>query len=90
MQRRPHPQATVDADHLHKVKMEEMVMSTPHSGPVGEREPQVPPAGHREPRTYVTEISVPYFGDGGVQRLHARMKDPEPDADLRDAGIEAG
>ena len=67
-------------------------MSTPRSGPVRDREPQEPPAGHREPRTYVTEISVPYFGDGGVQRLHARMKDPgpEPDADLRDAGIEAG
>jgi hypothetical protein len=48
-------------------------------------------AGH-EPRTYVTEISVPYFGDGGVQRLHAPMKDPrpEPEADLSDAGIEAG
>ena len=45
-----------------------------------------------EPRTYVTEISVPYFGDGGVQRLHGRMKDPgsEPEADLSDAGIEAG
>ena len=66
-------------------------MSTPRSGPVRDREPQVLPAGHREPRTYVTEISVPYFGDGGVQRLHAR-KDPgpEPDADLGDAGIEAG
>ena len=27
---------------------------------------------------YVTEISVPSFGDGGVQRLHARMLAPEP------------
>ena len=46
----------------------------------------------RELCTYVTEISVPYFGDGGVQRLHAPMKDPgpEPEADLSDAGIEAG
>lgn len=57
-----------------------------------DRKPQESPAGHREPRTYVTEISVPYFGDGGVQRLHGRMKDPgpEPVADLSDAGIEAG
>jgi hypothetical protein len=46
----------------------------------------------REPRTYVTTVSVPHFGDGGVQRLYARMKDPgpEPEADLSDAGIEAG
>ena len=67
-------------------------MSAPRSGPDRDREPQEPPAGHREPRTYVTEISVPHFGDGGVQRLHARMKDPgsEPEADLSDAGIEAG
>jgi hypothetical protein len=27
---------------------------------------------------YVTEISVPTFGDGGVQRLHARMLQPDP------------
>jgi hypothetical protein len=30
-----------------------------------------------EPRIYVTEISVPSFGDG-VQRLHSRMREPEP------------
>jgi hypothetical protein len=30
------------------------------------------------PHTYVTEVSVPRFGDGGVQRLHAPMKEPEP------------
>lgn len=67
-------------------------MSGPRSGPGRDREPQEPPAGHDEPRTYVTEISVPHFGDGGVQRLHARMKDPGPEleADLGDAGIEAG
>jgi hypothetical protein len=66
-------------------------MNAPCSGPGRDREPQEPQAGHREPCTYVTEISVPYFGDGRVQRLHARMKDPgpEPDADLSDAGIEA-
>jgi len=33
-----------------------------------------------EPRTYVTEISVPDFGDGGIQRLHSRMREPGPDA----------
>jgi len=27
---------------------------------------------------YITEISVPSFGDGGVQRLHARMLQSEP------------
>jgi hypothetical protein len=67
-------------------------MSAPYSGPGRDREPQELSAGHREPRTYVTEISVPYFGDSGVQRLHAQMKGlgPEPEADLSDAGIEAG
>ena len=25
----------------------------------------------------VTEVSVPSFGDGGVQRLHSQMKEPE-------------
>ena len=56
-------------------------MTAPRHGPGRDREPQEPPAGHREPRTYVTEISVPYFGDGGVQRLHAPMKQPGPEAD---------
>jgi hypothetical protein len=67
-------------------------MSAPRNDPDREMKPQEPPAGHREPRAYVTEISVPHFGDGGVQRLHARMKDPgpEPEADLSDAGLEAG
>lgn len=27
---------------------------------------------------YVTEISVPSFGDGGIQRLRSRMLEPEP------------
>jgi hypothetical protein len=43
-------------------------MSAPRTGCDTKR--QEPPAGHHEPRAYVTEISVPYFGDGGVQRLH--------------------
>jgi len=67
-------------------------MSAPRSGSGHDGEPQEPTAGHREPCIYVTEISVPHFGDGGIQRLHARMKDPgpEPEGDLSDAGIEAG
>ena len=31
------------------------------------------------PRAYVTEISVPEPGDGGVQRLHSHMLQPEPE-----------
>ena len=66
-------------------------MSAPRSGPGRNREPEERSAGHHEPTTCVTEIFVPYVGDGGVQRLHAPMKDPgpEPEADLSDAGIEA-
>jgi hypothetical protein len=67
-------------------------MRAPRHGVDRDREPQEPSAGHRESRAYVTVISVPHFGDGGVQRLHAPMKDPEPEpeADVSDAGIEAG
>lgn len=32
------------------------------------------------PRRYVTEVSVPRLGDGGIQRLHSKMPDPEPPA----------
>ena len=68
------------------------VMSSSRSGPDRDSERQEPSADHREPRAYVTVISVPNFGDGGVQRLYTPMKDPgpEPEADLGDAGIEAG
>jgi hypothetical protein len=31
-----------------------------------------------ERRTYITEVSVPTPGDGGVQRLCSRMREPEP------------
>ena len=27
---------------------------------------------------YVTEVSVPSFGDGGIQRLCSHMREPEP------------
>ena len=30
------------------------------------------------PREYVTKISVPTIGDGGIQRLHSQMREPEP------------
>ena len=43
-------------------------------------------ADEHQPRAYVTEVSVPRLGDGGVQRLHSRMLDPEPPA----AELEAG
>ncbi len=46
-----------------------------------DREPQEVRPG-REPHTYVTEVSVPWLGDGGIQRLHARMKEPEPETEL--------
>jgi hypothetical protein len=42
------------------------------------RPPQARPGLSGQSRTYVTEISVPAF-DSGIQRLHARMKDPEPE-----------
>ena len=31
---------------------------------------------------YITEISVPDVGDGGIQRLHSHMPEPEPLPDL--------
>jgi len=34
-----------------------------------------------EPRAYITEISVPTLGDGGVQRLHSHMKEPGAEAE---------
>jgi hypothetical protein len=48
------------------------------------------PRGPRQPTgapEYVTEISVPSFGDGGIQRLCSHMREPEPEAD---AELEAG
>ena len=42
-------------------------------------------AAHHPDRTYVTEVSVPKFGDDGIQRLHSRMLS-EPDRE-REAGV---
>jgi hypothetical protein len=42
--------------------------------------------GPGQPRAYVTEVSVPWFGDGGVQRLYAPMKQPGPEPEP-EAGI---
>ncbi len=45
---------------------------------MGTRPPQASPGLSGQARTYVTEISMPP-SDSGIQRLHARMKDPEPE-----------
>jgi hypothetical protein len=36
------------------------------------------PALSGQPRTYITEISVPQY-DSGIYRLHVRMTEPEPE-----------
>jgi hypothetical protein len=43
------------------------------------RENEPSPYVQAGPPAYVTEISVPSFGDGGIQRLHSRMLPPEPE-----------
>jgi hypothetical protein len=40
--------------------------------------------GEHQPRTYVTEVSMPGTGDGGVQRLHSQMPESEPPATAAD------
>ena len=37
-----------------------------------------PDPASRPAATYITEISVPP-SDSGIQRLHSRMKEPEPE-----------
>jgi hypothetical protein len=37
----------------------------------------------REPVTYVTKISVPDSGDGGVQRLHSHFLQPEDEPEAQ-------
>lgn len=45
----------------------------------GRQLPDDPPF-RAAPREYVTEISVPSFGDGGYQALHSRpLREPEPE-----------
>jgi hypothetical protein len=45
---------------------------------MGTRPLQARPDPSGQPRTYITEISVPP-SDSGICRLHARMKEPEPE-----------
>ena len=52
-------------------------MSESWTGPGPGSEPREPFPERCAPRTYVTEISVPHLGGGGVQRLFAPMKQPE-------------
>jgi hypothetical protein len=49
-----------------------------HARDVATRPSQPRPGPGRQPPAYVTEISVPPF-DNGIQRLHSRMKQPEPE-----------
>jgi hypothetical protein len=49
------------------------------AAPAADREPKELSPERCAPRTYVTEISVPHLGNGGVQRLFAPMKQPEPE-----------
>jgi hypothetical protein len=41
-------------------------------------------------REYVTEISVPDFGDGGIQRLHSRPLEGKGEKDMPETGPDAG
>ena len=49
-----------------------------HARGMATRPPHARPGLPGQARTYVTEISLPP-SDSGIQRLHARMKDPEPE-----------
>ena len=49
-----------------------------HACDMGTTSPQARPGVSGQPVTYVTEISVPP-SDSGIHRLHARMKEPEPE-----------
>jgi hypothetical protein len=50
-----------------------------HDGPPADYAERVADGQRQEPEAkYVTEISVPVFGDDGVQRLHSHMREPEP------------
>lgn len=50
----------------------------PHARGVRAPDPQPASGLSGQPGSYVTEISVPP-SDSGIHRLHARMKDPEPE-----------
>jgi len=48
-----------------------------HSCDMCTRPPQARPGLPGQPRTYMTQISLPPT-DSGIHRLHARMKEPGP------------
>ena len=68
------------------------------SGPDLDHDPGEPRTGEYRPRAYVTEISIPDFGDGGIQRLHSKplgegereMKLHMTDAEYEKAAAEFG
>lgn len=37
-------------------------------------------------REYVTEISIPDFGDGGIQRLHSKPLEAKGEREMPDTG----
>jgi hypothetical protein len=41
-------------------------------------------------REYVTEISIPGFGDGGIQRLHSRPLEGKGEKEMLETESEAG
>jgi hypothetical protein len=53
------------------------------SGAAGDHDPRQTGAGERPPGRYVTEISVPDFGDGGIQRLHSKPLGEEGEREMK-------
>ena len=49
-----------------------------HACDMGAHHPQPGSGPSGQPRTYVTQISLPP-SDTGIQRLHSRMKEPQPE-----------
>jgi len=53
-------------------------LPTGHACGMATQPPQARPGLPGQPLIYITEISVPP-SDNGIQRLHSRMKEPEPE-----------
>jgi hypothetical protein len=53
-------------------------LPTGHACGMATQPPQAGSGLPGQPLTYITEISVPP-SDSGIQRLHSRMKEPEPE-----------